>query len=230
MARWKLTEPHYLNVPGTKWELSQNDRTTGRPVRKVFPVPLFLHPDSPDDWTHDKRDDGYIVVCHEGRGNPEDIVFVGEPTPGMLPLDEEAQQLSAKYSHKWTPTAGTDEQSQMESFQQKLLNGLADQMSAVQASAAAAPAAAGMEKFMEMMVAMMQQNQQILQALAGKSVDAEFEKQAKALGETRSEPETEPLDSAEPSAEEVAAAAQASAAAEAESRQRAEAHARRGRR
>lgn len=229
MARWRLTEPHYLNVPGTKWEHTTTDRSSGRPIKKTFDVPLFLHPEDPYDWTHDKKDDGYIVVCHEGKGGPGDITFIGNPTPGMLPLDDEAREISAQFSSKWTPTQGTDDISQSNSFQQKLLNGLIDQMSAVQT--ASQQPIAGMEKFMEMMMGVMQQNQQILAALVGKSIDtSEFAKQGAALGEAPVPDEEAPLEEAEPTEEEIAKAAEAAAAAEAASHQRALERAKSGRR
>lgn len=105
MARWKLTQPHYLTVPGTKWEYIENDRTTGRPVRKQYDVPLYLNPEYASDWTHIVGRDlsgrpqaGDINVCHEGKGEPGDVTFVGPPTPDMVPLDEEAKQISARLS------------------------------------------------------------------------------------------------------------------------------------
>jgi hypothetical protein len=114
--RWQLTEPHYLNVPGTKWEQQIQDRITGRQVRKSFSVPMHLHPESDVDWNRMDGQQGLITVCHEGKGHPDgrDIVFIGDPTPGMLPLDDEARELSSKFS--WTPTEGTDEVSQANSF------------------------------------------------------------------------------------------------------------------
>ena len=52
MARWKLTQKHYLMVPGTKWEYVENDRSTGRPIRKTYDVPLFLDPEDPSAWNY----------------------------------------------------------------------------------------------------------------------------------------------------------------------------------
>lgn len=217
MARWKLTEPHYLNVPGTKWELTTTDRSTGRPARKVFAVPRYLHPEDPTEWNYrDNFGDGEIIVCHEGKGLPNDIIFLGDPTPGMLPLDEEAEAITKTFSAKWTPTAGTDEQSQNDSFQAKLLNGLIDSMSTAQATAAQLPVAPGIEKLLEAMTAMMQQNQQMMQLLAGK-----------VTGAVDQEP---PLEDVEPTQQELFEASQAAAVAQAASADRATAHALRGRR
>lgn len=99
MARWRLTASHYLNVPGTEWEQKETDRETGRQARKVYYVPLHLDPDNPADQNY--PNDGVVIVCHEGKGMPRDIVFVGPPTPDMEPLDEEAKDISKAESSKW---------------------------------------------------------------------------------------------------------------------------------
>ena len=107
MARWRLSEPHYLNVPGGKWEQKEIDRATGKLAVKTYAVPTHLDAKIEDDWNYtDKRPDPDlddnnstgIIVCHEGKGKPRDIVFVGHPTPGMIPLDAEARELSSKLS------------------------------------------------------------------------------------------------------------------------------------
>lgn len=221
MARWRLTEPHYLNVPGETWELTLTDRATGRPRRISYPVPRFLHPESVTDWNYQasKHDDGEVHVCWEGKGLPHDIVFRGDPTPGMLPLDDEAREISSRFA--WKPTAGTDDVSQSESFQTKLLMGLTEEMAKAQAQAQQTPMAPGLEKFMEMMTSMMAQQTQILAAIAGKSQDVEFKKAGDALGEKPVEDDAAPLDEAEPTAEEIAEAAAAAAQREIASTERA---------
>jgi len=81
----------------------------------------------------------------------------------MLPLDDEAKEISGQFS--WTPTQGIDEESQRHSFYAKLGDTLIDQMTELKVARETAPAAApGMDKFMETMLAMMAQNQQILAA------------------------------------------------------------------
>ena len=97
MARWRLTAPHYINVPGTEWEYKETNRDTGRQARKVFEVPLHLDPDMPSDQNYP----GEVIVCHEGKGQGRDIVFLGEPTPDMEPVDDEARELSESLKHKW---------------------------------------------------------------------------------------------------------------------------------
>lgn len=216
MARWKLTEKHYLNVPGTRWEFQTVDRTTGRPQRKTFPVPLYLDPENPDDCNYKDGYDNWIIVAYEGSAEGRDIIFIGDPTPGMLPIDDEAKAISAKF--KWTPTQGLDDESKENSYQSKLLLGLIDQMADMSVKASAAPIAPGMEQFLTQMTQMMQQQTQILAALAGKGLDGEFAKQAKVLGEQHVVDTEDPLPEAEaPTAEEIEQSAKAFAAAEAAS-------------
>lgn len=214
MARWKLTEKHYLNVPGTRWEFQTVDRNTGRPQRKYFNVPLYLDPENPDDCNYKDGFESWIIVAHEGSAEGRDIVFVGDPTPGMLPMDDEAREITAKFS--WTPTAGLDDESKENSYQNKLLLGLIDKMAETQAKATEMPMAAGMEQFLVAMTKMMEQQGQILAALVGKGLDGELAKQAKALGEQPSFDVEDPLPEPEPpTAEEIEQSAKAFAAAEA---------------
>jgi len=115
--------------------------------------------------------DGEIHVCYEGKDDPKypdrAIVFEGNPTPGMLPLDDEAKEISGQFS--WTPTQGIDEESQRHSFYAKLGDTLIDQMTELKVARETAPVNPEMNKFMETMLAMMAQNQQILATLAGKA-------------------------------------------------------------
>lgn len=101
MARWKLTEAHYLNVPGTQWEHKETDRSTGKQARKVFDVPLYLDPEQPADCNYFDDGVGEIIVCYEGKGQPRDIVFEGPPTKAMTPLDAEAEAITAPWREKW---------------------------------------------------------------------------------------------------------------------------------
>lgn len=170
MARWKLTEPHYLCVPGTFWEQVTTDRITQRPIRKQYPVPLHVDPRIDSDWTH--KDplnpmDGWIVVCLAGKGEPRDIVIDQEPTPGMLPLDDEAREISAKYT--WTPNDRVLDDFNMDqsSNQAKILNSLTKQLAdaIVSGQAASAVQSPAMGQFMEGMMVMMKQQSEILERL-----------------------------------------------------------------
>lgn len=92
MARWRLTEAHYIfgrppDLDATEWEYKETDRINGRERRKRFKVPFFMEAES--------------IVCLEGRGQPTDTIFEGDPTPGMEPIDDEARKISAEHAHKW---------------------------------------------------------------------------------------------------------------------------------
>lgn len=102
MARWRLRNAHYLNVveyfgEKVEWEYSETSRDTGRRARKLFPVPLMMDPNNAADFNYP----GEIIVCKPGTGLPNDIQFIGEPTPEMEPLDEEAEAISASLRSKW---------------------------------------------------------------------------------------------------------------------------------
>ena len=68
-------------------EYTENDRQTGRPEVRPVPVPASLEIRT--------NEDGEIIVCHAGKGDAKDIVFIGDPTPDMLPVDDEAKAISA---------------------------------------------------------------------------------------------------------------------------------------
>src|SRR5262245_18811337 len=93
MARWFLKERHYLNVPGTEWEYKETDRETGRQHRLVLPVPLYLDPKQSADW-NDRANDLITVSNKFDPAHPRDHVFVGDPTPDMEPMDEEAEAIT----------------------------------------------------------------------------------------------------------------------------------------
>ena len=98
--RWRLMTSHYLNVPGTEWEHNESDRTTGKAVRKLFPVGLLLDPRNPQDCNRD----GDCVVTHEVEGARlvrTDFIFLGEPTPDMEPMNDEAEVISDSLKEKW---------------------------------------------------------------------------------------------------------------------------------
>lgn len=165
MARWKLMQPHYLNTPGTTWEYVENDRTTGKPIRRSFDVPTFLHPESPSDWNYKDGDDGYIVVSNrQDNAFPRDYLFASDPTPDMEPLDDEARAISASLADKWKhPIEGLPSNSG--GYSQSLLDGLQGQLADAQTKATEAQAE-GMRDILATMAAMMKQNQELIATLA----------------------------------------------------------------
>lgn len=92
MARWKLMQPHYLNVEQIdefepiEWEYKEQDRETGRMRRKTFPVPMYIPAES---------------FVSNGANSFGDIVFKGDPTPDMLPIDDEAKEISGRFESHW---------------------------------------------------------------------------------------------------------------------------------
>lgn len=108
MARWRLMNAHYLNVPGTEWEYVEISRASGKQARVRFPVPQYLDPRDPSDHNYP----GEIVVAHAKEGEkankfyPKDIIFVGQPTPDMEPMDEEAEKITKQYEHQWIAPMG----------------------------------------------------------------------------------------------------------------------------
>jgi hypothetical protein len=98
--RWRLMTSHYLNVPGTEWEHNESDRTTGKAVRKLYTVPALLDPRNPQDCNRD----GDCVVAHaiDGLRNERgDVIFLGDPTPDMEPMNDEAEEISDSLKEKW---------------------------------------------------------------------------------------------------------------------------------
>jgi len=169
MARWKITAPHYLNVVGSEWEYSENDRMTGKPKRIKFPVPTLLHPDDPTNWNanfvRNPRGEllgGDIIVAHAtGKQEAADYVFEGDPTPEMEPLDKEAAEISAKFSKAWERPPETSGMpygdALIQAFQQKF--DVSDRK--VEASAQ------GITDVLAAMTQLMKQNQELMATLAG---------------------------------------------------------------
>jgi hypothetical protein len=100
MARWKLTDSHYLAVEGTEWEYKEQNRETGRQARKVYEVPLHLDPKNPADHNYPK-DEAIIVSNKFNPAYPRDYIFRGTPTPDMEPMDDEAQAISDGERKNW---------------------------------------------------------------------------------------------------------------------------------
>jgi len=168
MARWRLAAPHYLNVEGTKWEYSEVDRTTGKQKRTQFPVPTLLDPDQPTDWSHVYgKDAGEIIVAQGRTDDPKDIIFVGDPTPDMVPMDDEAKAISAAMAPRWKHPIET----LSGTYADAMMKDLSQQMDEVRSQGASAKVE-GMTELLTAMAAMMKQNQEMMAILAKSSVPA----------------------------------------------------------
>lgn len=105
MARWKLMTPHHLNlVDPTEWEYSEASRD-GKTKRLKLKVPRYLDPRDPSDWNNvwgpTGATEGEVIVALPGKGHPRDYEFLGDPTPDMIPIDDEAREVSASFEHRW---------------------------------------------------------------------------------------------------------------------------------
>lgn len=110
--RWRLTNPHYLNVhqlpDGTRieWEHRETARETGRTVRKLFPVPMYLDPKDPTVFNYP----GEIIVAHEIEGChnlANDYIFSSAPTQDMEPLNAEAEAITDSLRDRWANPVDT---------------------------------------------------------------------------------------------------------------------------
>ncbi len=129
MARWYLTAPHYLKLRDPlKWEYTETSRITGRPRRVQFDVGYYVDPndesqcqEKPSEW----REQGRCWVSDGKDSKPGDIIFVGEPTPDMIPdpenLDDESHKITAFLkTRKWKDFNPADA---MQSFSQAMIDG-----------------------------------------------------------------------------------------------------------
>lgn len=162
MARWKLMTPHYLKVPGEKWEYTENDRTTGRPKRIQFEVPRLLDPRDSSNWTRRwgraDNEDGEIVVCHKGKGEESDIEFIGDPSPDMVPVDDEAKEISAKFEKRWDAKP----ENMAGDFSQSLVDRFQNEMAEIKAKPPEIP---GMADLISAMKSMAESNQKVLETV-----------------------------------------------------------------
>ncbi len=162
MARWKLMAAHYLNVTDEEWEYTENDRSTGRPKRVKFPVPRLLDPRDPSSWTkrwgNKDNEDGEIIVCYAGKGESDDVIFKGDPTPDMLPVDDEAREISAKFEHLWKAKP----ESMAGDFSQSLIDKFQSDLAVAQAKSAEIP---GMSELIANIGKLAESNQKVLETV-----------------------------------------------------------------
>lgn len=166
MARWYLTAPHYLKLKDPeKWEYSETSRATGRPRRVQFPVGTYLDPndesqcqEKPSEW----REQGRLWVSDGKDSKPGDIIFVGDPTPDMVPdpdnLSDESHLITAAFKvKKWKDFNPSDA---LQSFSQSMIDGHLQ----AQAEVVSKPDN-GMKELAESIQAMAQQNAELLKHL-----------------------------------------------------------------
>jgi hypothetical protein len=118
---------------------------------------------------------GIIVVSDGHNAHRSDIIFKGEPTPGMFPLDDEAREISSHFKAKWeTPDRIPDEAEG--TYAGRMMDQYVQSQSKVNMMLAEASTreVPGMSDFMQVMTNMMKQNQQILMMLAEKTVAKEL--------------------------------------------------------
>jgi hypothetical protein len=125
MARWALKDKHYLNVPGTEWEYKETDRDTGRQRRMVLQVPLYLDPKDSADW-NDRVNEMVVVTNKFDSAHPNDHVFIGDPTPDMEPLDDEANNITQSFIDRGAWIHPIDSLNM--TYSQSILSGLEQQI------------------------------------------------------------------------------------------------------
>lgn len=168
MARWRLTGPHYLNVPGTEWEYTELGRD-GKQKRLRFAVPTYLDPASPPtmDAPHGKNVE--LIVCHVGKGQQGDVEFEGEPSPDMIAIDDEAKAISEALAEtKWKVKPET----LVDSFGAHLERNLEKQLIALRKEQQPQPLE-GVNELLAAIGAMMKQNQEILGAVLASRVETQ---------------------------------------------------------
>jgi hypothetical protein len=161
MARWKLMVPHYLTVEGIEWEITETDRATQKQVKRRMKVPRYVDPKDPSDWTsiwgaNDGRD-GEVIVCMPGKGEPRDIVFHGDPTPDMIPVDDEAMAISQSFAEQWQykPDMPMD-------HSQSLINRFEAELEAIERKKAEPVAVPGLSELADAIKALVSQNQAVI--------------------------------------------------------------------
>lgn len=103
----------------------------------------------------------------EGKGDARDIIFVGDPTPDMMPIDDEARAISESFAKKWKHPI----ESLPGTYSDTVLDNLQKQVAEVHAKQSQPQQLPGMEQLMASMAAMMKQNQELIAALTGKVLE-----------------------------------------------------------
>jgi phosphatidate phosphatase PAH1 len=169
MARWKLACAHYLNLTDSaKWEYSEVDRQTGRPKKRVFNVPTLLDPQDPASWNNVVgRDDGEIIVTNDPNSDNRDYIFIGKPTPDMIPLDDEAKKQSSELATYVPNQEGQNGDALIQSFQAE--------MEKIRETQSQPQKIEGVSELLTAITQMMAQNQQMMTAMIGDKSAAKSE-------------------------------------------------------
>lgn len=165
MARWKLMTSHYVHtIEKTEWEYKEVNRTNGREIRKQIQVPRYLDIRDPQDWTNrwgnrsaQDPGEGEIIVCLDGKGELGDIAITGDPTPDMMPMDDEAQAISDKFTSRWQYKPDGEV-----NYSQSLVDKFESQMADVQSQ----PAKVEVEGLADLVAAMAEQSRAIASLLS----------------------------------------------------------------
>jgi len=88
-----------MTEPPTEYIYTEVSRETGRQYRQTVKVPRHLEPKDPGDHNYP----GEIVVSNGKNAQLRDIIFLGDPTPDMEPIDDEARAISQRFidAGKW---------------------------------------------------------------------------------------------------------------------------------
>jgi len=110
-----------MTDPPVEWEHREVSRETGKQTTMKLKVPRLLEPKDPGDWTEGED----IVVCNGNNPQRRDIIFVGDPTPDMEPIDDEAKKITKEFidSGKWKkPEFGVEYGEQLiQSFMEQIV-------------------------------------------------------------------------------------------------------------
>lgn len=175
MAKWKLTADHFLNVIcdnfGEKinYEYSETDTQTNRVRRRSWDVPMFI----PKESIVTNSEDVFNAFSGDVRERP--IVFKGDPTPEMMPLDDEAREISAKFEPKWRHAIESLPANHGETFSASLIAGFEKLLTEASKNSAPLPNVSAKSvdpdafaKMQEQLATLAEQNAALNAALEGK--------------------------------------------------------------
>lgn len=141
MATWRLTAPHYMNVKNpddpdnpVEWIQEETDMASGRRLRKRHKVPMYLDPADPSTIQYYGVNGEILVTLEDGKikGPRGTLYFSGDPTPDMEPMDEEAEEISAKVAAtRQSPMGEGAFPGQGKSYGDRLFEELSSQLSAL---------------------------------------------------------------------------------------------------